>query len=201
MRLDLHAARWLSLCLAALAGLCLPPAGAADRGYLSTVGPPPLRFTVTLPPPPEAVASNPPPSISPAAVLNRSAAPAPLLPPTAPPTVETTRLPAVTAPEVSSPEFYGPPPPPALSPAIAAQPPGTPLDFSPGTAPSTSQTMLPQAQLFLQYFTPDYLPGSNGYGISVPVGFVPPQPRPVSSSSATYQVVPGGTGTAPPAAR
>ena len=61
--------------------------------------------------------------------------------------------------------------------------------------------MLPQPQLFLQYYTPDYLPGTNAYGVTVPVGFVPPQPRPVSSSSATYQVVPGGTGTSGPATR
>lgn len=48
---------------------------------------------------------------------------------------------------------------------------------------------MPQPQLFLQYFTPDYIAGTNAYGVVMPFSFMPPQ-APAGRSSATYQVTP-----------
>ncbi len=186
-----HPLYWL-LCVPCLAaGLGLSSAvrvTAGDHGYLPAVGPPPLRFAPPRPTGTSTLTLAEVPAIEPVtnARVNVAAAPASTNPPPGGVHGEPT---STAAPPASVPEWFGPPAPPLPSP--------TPLPpINPAwLVPNASQTVMPQAQLFLQYFTPEYLPGSNAAGLVVPVGFVPPQPRSSSSSSATYQVTPGGTGT------
>ncbi len=184
-----HPFRW-RLGLAGLAaGLGVASAlTAADQGYLPAVGPPPLRFVAPRP-----SAISPLAGVAPVEpTTNARVSPAiPASTNVSPDVAQTEPKPTSAAP--TAPEWFGPPAPPLPppTPAPTALPPINPAWL----IPDASQTVMPQAQLFLQYFTPDYLPGTNAGGLVVPVGFVPPQPRPSSSSSATYQVTPGGTGT------
>lgn len=160
-----------------------------DQAYLPTVGPPPLRFVAPRPSAISPLAGVVPVEPTTNARVNNLS----ILAPTNPPADVVHQEPTSTAPPTAAPEWFGPPAPaPApVLPSPISLPPINPAWL----VPNASQTVMPQAQLFLQYFTPDYLPGSNAVGVVVPVGFVPPQPRPTSSSSATYQVTPGGTGT------
>jgi len=84
-------------------------------------------------------------------------------------------------------QLQGPLLPSSIPTAPGSEPFEPPLMEPMISTPVSVQSMMPQPQLFLQYFTPDYLPGKNGYGVALPVGFVPPQPR-SASSTATLQV-------------
>jgi hypothetical protein len=161
---------------------------AASRpGYLSTVGPPALRFT---PPPVVAPAASEP--VLPLAMpLPASANSSTNRPGTNAGTTPETNLMAIVEPPSTN-SLPAPDAPWPAAPSLFA--PETQLDGSTSEPVNplpthSTQTILPQPQLFLQYFTPDYISGTNHYGVLVPVTFVPPQPR-AQNSSATYQVTP-----------
>jgi hypothetical protein len=163
-----------------LIGISAPESAAAERGYLQTVGPPRLRFW----PPTER------PTVDPMLdVYLALSAPVPT-------NAQPEGIATATNPEAATAH------PVAVTNAPASEPvPTTPTVVAPApetstatSAPpgSTIQGVMPQPQLFLQYFTPEYLPGTNGYGYGygLPVSFLPPQPARTASSSATYQTIP-----------
>lgn len=172
-------ATWIGRVLAGLlvGTQCALAVSAADSGYLPKVGPPPLRFApprsldkpaapgldLTLPTPPP-VPDVPPEAVAPEVSTGPGTAPG-----------------HPGAPEITLP-LVGPPAPTNVPPEPEVR-----LAPDPPPPPPAIQMVMPQPQLFLQYFTPDYLPYTNGYGISLPVGFIPPQPR-GGSSTATYQI-------------
>lgn len=158
----------------------------AANGYLPAIGPAPLRFVphpvAPTEPTPDLLALNPT-SPTPKAA-NRVAD-------------STVAAASKTVPTPS--EVLGPPAPVApvptrsttASPAFQPlQQPTLPSDPDPAGPTHVVQTIMPQPQLFLQYFTPDYIAGSNGsgYHVVLPMGFLPPQPPRTPSSTATYQV-------------
>jgi len=162
------------------------PLGAADVGYLRAAGPPPLRFAV----PPLEVLDQ-------AGITDTNAQVATTNPVTAlPPSASTTTnklAPVVVSVPVST--NLSRPTLSATSNAteVASAVPNQVVGVRPeqaGPAPSGIQAVMPQPHLFLQYFTPDYISGSNGYGVVFPVSFLPPQPSRGGSSSATYQTTP-----------
>jgi hypothetical protein len=154
-----------------------------DNGYLRVVGPPSLRFR---PPALDQTAVNPllaiNPGVSGLSSTNGGADQ----------TASATSKAVLVGPEVPATKA------PAIEPATKASDSVPAVD---STATSTAkvepqqqsapvQTVMPQPQMFLQYFTPEYLPGGNGYSIGLPVSFLPPQTSRAASSSATYQTTP-----------
>jgi len=154
-----------------------------DNGYLRVVGPPSLRFR---PPAPDQTAVNPLLAINPgmpalsstnavadqtASATNKAALAGPAVPATKTPAIE-------TAPKTSE-----------SVPAVDSTATST-TKVEPQQQSAPVQTLMPQPQMFLQYFTPEYLPGGNGYSIGLPVSFLPPQASRAASSSATYQTTP-----------
>jgi hypothetical protein len=162
-----------------LIGISVPESAGADGGYLRTAGPPRLRFW----PPVERPAVDP--------MLDIYLA---LSPP--PPRNTATEHGVIISSEVISMNAVAvtnASETVALPTNAVALPPETSMATS-GPQGSTIQGVMPQPQLFLQYFTPDYLPGTNGYGYGfgagLPVSFLPPQPVRTANSSATYQTIP-----------
>jgi hypothetical protein len=143
-------------------------AAVGERGYLAIVGPPELRFI------PARITPNPPPLALPPLASPTSAAPATNLAP-APTIVETISTPTPTPPEVTPAEAA-----PTPTPSIERLMPQTP-------AWGANESHLPQSQMFLHYFTPEHMAGSNSLSVSLPIGFAPPEPR--VSSKASYQVI------------
>jgi hypothetical protein len=174
-------------------GLAGHGGAAAESGYLPVTGPAGLRFA-----PPRPAPKNPGESLAlpPLAKVDRSS-------PAAGATNEAAAIRATAPPPASAPGAVGrteaaagatnrsPANPSGVAPTPELDPTVSPVDPTESAAAPPHlgfQAVMPQPQLFLQYFTPEYTPGSNGYGIFLPVGFVPPQPR-SAGSSATYQVV------------
>jgi hypothetical protein len=144
---------------------------AAGPGYLSVVGPPPLRFAAPPAAPSDKLIPLPPLTVieprpaatnessthatSPATTNTGGAVEHPVLDPFAVPTTE-------PAPVDSS---------------------GAPL-----AAPAQADSIVPQ--MFMKYFSGRA--GTNGPGVSIysPVGFIPPQPVAPPASSSSFQTTP-----------
>lgn len=157
--------RSLAATVAALL-LCTARESRGSNGYLSQIGPPPLRFSLAT----ASLSFILPPSLInvPLPTNTTKIASSPT------PTAGTNSTPGFTGPKMASTSVF----------TTSTSP--DPSENAPQPTPAASDMLVVSPQMLTEYFKPDPNgPNSGGVLVPVPVGFTPPTVKP--SSQATYR--------------